>query len=485
MSSTLTIKDFVLKEITPDIWRFEKTGEMLAGIHFVGSADILKAISDDKSFEQAIHVASLPGVIDPVLTMPDIHQGYGFPIGGVAAFDLDTGVISPGGVGYDINCGVRLLTTNLEHNNLNDNKLIKQLLGDLFDAIPTGVGSQRKDLKPTPFQFENILVNGAQELVRMGMGTTGDLQSIEKSGAFTEARPDFLSPRALERGHFQLGNLGSGNHFLEVQFVDQIFDKKTGVAFGLSKGQIVVMIHTGSRGLGYQVCQDALEDCLSASEKYGIQLSDPELASAPIGSAEGIRYLGAMRAAANFAFANRQCITHWTREVFKKYFPQSELTLLYDVCHNIAQIEQMTWKGSMKKFCIHRKGATRAYPPHHTELPEYLRPWGQPVIIPGDMGRCSYVLCGNKGSLELSFGSACHGAGRVLSRHQAKKKSTDRAVEKQLAEHGIFVKSSGKNTLVAEMSEAYKDVSAVVQSTARAGIAHSVARLKPILVIKG
>ncbi len=485
MGSILQIKDYLLEEISPSIWRLEKREQMNAGVHFVGSENILRALHDDKSIEQAVNVACLPGVVDPVLTMPDIHQGYGFPIGGVAAFFIDSGVISPGGVGYDINCGVRLLKTNLLHEEISTPKIIQPLLQDIFEAIPTGVGSQREDLNFNTTQFTNILMTGAQEAIRMGFGLSEDVLNIEKQGMMKDAHPEYLSSRARERGLFQLGTLGSGNHFLEVQFVDRIFDERTAEAFGLFVNQIVITIHTGSRGLGYQVCQDALETCLSACKKYGISLRDPELASAPLDSPEGINYLGAMRSAANFAFANRQFITHWTREVFSKHFSHSKLDVLYDVCHNIAQIETMPWQGTTKEFCIHRKGATRAYPPGHRDLAPHLRPWGQPVIIPGDMGRYSFVLCGNPHSMELSFGSACHGAGRILSRHQAKKRSSDRAVENELAKKGIYVKSSGRHTVVEEMPEAYKDVSEVVDSTSEAGIAHKVARLRPILVIKG
>jgi tRNA-splicing ligase RtcB (3'-phosphate/5'-hydroxy nucleic acid ligase) len=454
---------------------------MRAGVHLVGSGRMLSKLADDKSLDQAVNVASLPGVLDPVLTMADIHQGYGFPIGGVAAFHAVNGVVSPGGVGYDINCGVRMLRSPFRREELSEETLQK-LVNRLFDRIPCGIGSKRGDLHLSSGELEAVLREGAGWAAKRGFGKRGDTESIEERGCLPWAEPKYVSPRARERGENQLGTLGSGNHFVEIQMVDRIDDEKIAEGFGLFLNQIVVTIHTGSRGLGYQVCTDSLDSTLAAAKKYGVELPDRELAAAPIESPEGQAYLGAMASAANFAFANRQVIAHWVREAFDEIAGRGDLEVLYDVCHNIAKFEEFPGR---PKVCIHRKGATRAYPPGHPGVPPQYRDFGQPVMVPGDMGRFSYVLAGKKGSLEKSFGSACHGAGRELSRAQAKKRGKGRDMEKELRDQGIWLRAAGRHTALEEMPEAYKDAAEVVAATADAGIATLVARVKPLAVIKG
>ena len=410
-SGRFVLNGHSLIEVHPGIWRIEPSGKMHAGVNLVGTREILERIKDDKSVEQALNVATLPGVLDPVLTMPDIHQGYGFPIGGVAAFRLKNGIVSPGGVGYDINCGVRMLRTTLTRDQIFERNMMRDLVSRLYDAVPAGVGSRRSDLDFSESELDEVLSEGAQWAVKRGFGTAEDIQFTEENGRMPGADPNAVSHRAKQRGMNQLGTLGSGNHFLEIQYVDEIRNKKAAEAFGLFENQVVITIHTGSRGLGYQVCEEYLDLSINAAKKYGIELVDRELAAAPLDSEEGKQYLCAMSAAANFAFANRQVITHWVRAVFAEQFGNAALPLLYDVCHNIAKIEEMPIGGVPLSVCIHRKGATRAYPPQHPKVPAPYRNAGQPVLVPGDMGRYSFVLAGCRGSLELTFGSACHGAG--------------------------------------------------------------------------
>lgn len=485
MSETLFIRGRELHEIFPGIWRIEPSGKMKVGVHLVASAQILERIKDDKSIDQAVNVATLPGAIDPVLTMPDIHQGYGFPIGGVAGFRLNDGVVSPGGVGYDINCGVRLLKTPFVRDQIHHRETMRSLISDLYDSVPAGVGSRRKDLQLSQNDLTDVLSEGAGWAVSHGFGNSEDCSLMEENGRLNTANPDHVSPRARERGLNQLGTLGSGNHFLEVEFVDEIFDSKIAEVFGIFKDQVVVSIHTGSRGLGYQVCTDYLEETLSSCKKYGIELVDRELASAPLTSPEGKHYLGAMAAAANFAFANRQIITHWVREIFAKRVGSGHLGLVYDICHNIAKFEEIPLGKKTQRLCIHRKGATRAYPKGHPLVPQKYRDVGQPILIPGDMGRYSFLLVGRPGAMTRSLGSACHGAGRELSRHQAKKLARGRPLIRQLEDQGIYVKAAGRSTVMEELPEAYKDVAEVVQATEKADLAGRVARLRPIGVVKG
>ncbi len=462
-----------------------KPNMKVKGIIYVD--DVLEKEIESQSVDQVANVATLPGIVGASLAMPDIHTGYGFAIGGVAAFDLKEGIVSPGGVGYDINCGVRLLRSDLRKEEVIPK--IKDLVNILYNEIPSGVGSRGK-IRLDPDNEKKLLLKGAQWAVEQGFGDTSDLEKIESGGFIEGADPGLISQKAYERGRAQQGTLGSGNHFLEIQYVDEIYDEKVANTLGLFKDYITVMIHTGSRGFGHQVCTDFLEIMEKAATKYKIDLPDKELACAPYSSPEAQDYLAAMRAAANYAWANRQCIMHWTREAFLKVFFGSSpkelgMNLIYDVAHNIAKIEEHIVNGKKMKLIVHRKGATRAFPPNHPELPETYRSLGQPVLIPGDMGRVSFVLVGTEKAMKETFGSTCHGAGRVLSRHQAIKKAKGRSIWREMEERGIIVRSAGRETLAEEMSEAYKDISNVVDVVHNAGISKKVARLRPIGVIKG
>jgi len=468
-------------------WRLPREGAMRTdGLVFANRA-MMAALQKEQALEQVRNVATLPGIVGPSLAMPDIHWGYGFPIGGVAAFDADEGIVSPGGVGYDINCGVRLLRSNLQAQELRS--CLQQLADALFRNVPSGVGSHRRDLRLTLAQERKVLQQGARWAVAQGMGNELDLQHIEDGGCLAGADPDLLSERALERGRDQLGTLGSGNHFLEIQMVDEIREPRLADVLGLFPGQVTVTIHTGSRGLGYQVCDDYLRIMLRAAARYGISLPDRQLCCAPLNSPEGRQYLAAMACAANFAFANRQLITAWVRESFEQVLHQSAaamgLSVIYDVCHNIAKYEQHVVAGVPRRLCVHRKGATRAFPPGHPDVPACYRAIGQPVLIPGDMGRYSYVLVGTAAGFEETFGSTCHGAGRLLSRHAAKKLASGRRIEEELAARGIVLRAAGRGTVAEEISEAYKDVTEVVEVVQQAGIGRIVARLRPLAVIKG
>lgn len=473
-----------LDDVTIEVPVGYKEGMRVRGIIYVD--ELLGKSLDVQSIAQVANVAMLPGIIYASLAMPDIHAGYGFAIGGVAAFDLKEGIISPGGVGYDINCGVRLLRTNLKKDALIPR--IKELIEVLYREIPSGVGSKGR-LRLSPDDERRLLSAGARWAVERGYGEEEDLKKTESDGFLDGAEPSLISQKAYERGRAQQGTLGSGNHFLELQYVDEIYEEKVAAQFGLFKDQITVMIHTGSRGFGHQVCTDFLETMEKAVTKYKISLPDKELACAPFGSPEAEDYLGAMRAAANYAWANRQCLMHWTKQALMTALSISPkelgISLIYDLAHNIAKIEEHTINGKKKKLIVHRKGATRAFPPGHPELPEVYRKTGQPVIIPGDMGRCSYVLVGREEAMSKTFGSTCHGAGRVLSRHQAIKQAKGRAIWRELEDKGIIVRSAGRETLSEEMSEAYKDVSNVVDVVHKAGISHKVARLRPMGVVKG
>jgi tRNA-splicing ligase RtcB len=476
-----------LRQIDEYRWEIPQEGKMRTrGLIFASKAMIPK-IMEDRSLEQVANVATLPGIVGPSLAMPDIHWGYGFPIGGVAAFDLEGGVVSPGGVGYDINCGVRLLRTNMKRPEVE--RYIEDLVNLLFRNIPSGVGSRRKDLKLRDATLFEVLRQGAGWAVKNGYGSRADLEHIEASGKIDGAEPERVSQFALDRGRDQLGTLGSGNHFVEVGYVLEIFDEKLAAALGLFKDQVTAIVHTGSRGLGHQVCDDYIKVMLKAAAKYGIELVDRQLCCAPITAPEGQQYLGAMAAAANFAFANRQMITHWVRESFEEVFKLGPrdlgLELVYDVAHNIAKMETHVVAGKKMKVCLHRKGATRAFPPGHPETPAAYQKTGQPVLIPGDMGRYSFVLVGTEPALTETFGSTCHGAGREMSRHQALKAAKGRSIVQELAQKGIVVRGAGRATIDEELSEAYKDVQAVVDVCHGAGIAKKVAKLKPLGVIKG
>ncbi|WP_353685936.1 RtcB family protein [Thermodesulfovibrio sp. 3462-1] len=459
-------------------------GMRTEGIIFVD--EILEQELELDSVRQVANVATLPGIVGKSLAMPDIHTGYGFPIGGVAAFDTEEGIISPGGVGYDINCGVRLLKSNLTRDEIEPR--IKELVDLLYIHIPSGVGSTGK-IKLNYEELKKVARKGAIWAVEQGYGEPDDLQRIESHGCLEGADPEVISKKAYERGKDQLGTLGSGNHFLEVQYVAEIYEPEIAEAMGLFKNQVTVMIHTGSRGFGHQICDDYVREMIQATKKYGIELPDKELACAPFLSKEGQRYFAAMKAAANYAWANRQCLMHWTREVFLRVFKLSPkelaMSVVYDVAHNIAKEEIHMVNGKKMRVVVHRKGATRAFPKGHPELPQCYTHIGQPVIIPGDMGRVSFVLIGQDKAMQETFGSTCHGAGRLLSRTQAIKKAKGRSIKQELANRGIIVKSAGKETLAEEMPEAYKDVSNVVDVVHNAGLAHKVVKLKPMGVIKG
>ncbi|MBI4840432.1 MAG: RtcB family protein [candidate division NC10 bacterium] len=448
---------------------------------------LMDQIRHDLSLEQAANSATLPGIVRAAYAMPDIHQGYGLPIGAVVATDPETGVVTPGGVGYDINCGVRLLRTELTRTEVLPR--LKELVNGLFATIPTGVGTQGK-VRLTRENARKPLEQGARWAVEQGLGEPEDLVTAEASGCIAGADPDAVSPRAYERGRAQLGTLGSGNHFLEVQVVEKIYDEQAADVLGLFPGQVTVLIHSGSRGFGHQVCTDYLASMERALKKYGIQLPDRQLACTPLRSEEASAYLGAMRAAANYAWTNRQCLTHWAREVFQQVFRKSPRDLgmwvVYDVAHNIAKLEEHEVDGKTMPLLVHRKGATRAFPPGHPELPERYRSIGQPVLVPGDMGRASFVLVGTDGAMRETFGSTCHGAGRVMSRAAAIRAAKGRAIERELEDtHGVYVRASGRDSLKEEMPEAYKNVQDVVTVCHNAGISRMVVKLKPIGCIKG
>lgn len=480
----MTIK---VQQIDSCRWRIPREGKMRTDGLIFASAAMMEDLHREQALEQVRNVATLPGIVGPAMAMPDIHWGYGFPIGGVAAFDADEGVVSPGGVGYDINCGVRLLRSGLTATEVRP--VLDRLADALFRNVPSGVGSHRRDLKLSVPETRKVLQQGAAWAVKSGFGNAADLDHIEARGTIPGADPERVSDRALERGRDQLGTLGSGNHFLEIQQVEAVYDETAAAVLGLFAGQLTVSIHTGSRGLGYQVCDDSLHAMLAASRKYGIELADRQLCCAPLTSPEARDYLAAMAGAANFAFANRQLITAWVRESFEQILgvgpADLRLQVIYDVCHNIAKWENHEVEGRMRRLCVHRKGATRAFPPGHPETPAAYRAIGQPVLIPGDMGRYSYVLIGTQGAMKETFGSTCHGAGRVLSRHAALKKARGHDVIGELARQGILVRAAGRATVAEEIPEAYKDVAEVVRVVEQAGIGKIVARLKPMAVIKG
>jgi tRNA-splicing ligase RtcB len=476
-----------LERIHDYAWRIPKHGNMRVDGIVYASKKMLDAIREDESLKQVVNVACLPGIVRASMAMPDIHWGYGFPIGGVAAFDEKEGIISPGGVGYDINCGVRLLRTELEAKDLSEKK--RQTVNQLFRDIPTGVGSRHKDFRLAAQEIKSVLELGARWALEHGYGEDGDLEHIEAGGRIPGADPLAVSERAKSRGKDQLGTLGSGNHFVELQEVVEIYDEQVANAMGLFLGQMTMTVHTGSRGLGHQVCTDHIEVMLAASRKYGIELPDRQLCCAPITSPEGRHYYAAMAAAANFAFANRQMITHWARHALEHALRMAPADLgirpVYDVCHNIAKIEEHMVGGHSRRLCVHRKGATRAFPAGHPEVPAVYRAIGQPVLIPGDMGRYSFVLVGTVRAMEETFGSTCHGAGRLMSRHAAKRACRGRDVQRELEEAGIVVRGATRGTIVEEVPEAYKDVADVVDAVQGAGISRKVAKLKPIGVIKG
>jgi tRNA-splicing ligase RtcB len=478
-----------LEKVNDYCWRIPKSykqGMRVDGLIFTDER-LLEQLKNDQAPDQVANVAFLPGIQYASLAMPDIHWGYGFCIGGVCATDpKEGGVISPGGVGYDINCGVRLMRSNLFYQDVKPH--LRPLVEELFRQVPTGVGkSGRFHFKGK--ELRRLLAEGSRFVVEQGLGSPSDIEFTEAQGKLEGAEPDRVSDRAQTRGEEQCGTLGSGNHFLEVQVVDHVFDEDAATVMGLEKDMVCVMIHSGSRGLGYQVCDDALAMLRKAPEKYGIALPDRQLACAPVESPEGEHYIAAMRAAANFAWCNRQLLMQQAREVFARIFGRSwqelQMNLVYDVCHNIAKFEEHTVEGQRKRVWVHRKGATRAYPPGHPEIPSRYRKIGQPVIIPGDMGRASWVLVGQPGSMEKTFGTTCHGAGRALSRTAAVKEAAGRRIDKELEARGIIARAQSHKGLAEEQPRAYKDVNEVVEVVHRAGLSRKVARMRPIGVIKG
>ena len=451
------------------------------------SAQMLGDIKSDQSPEQVANVAALPGIVGNSIAMPDIHYGYGFPIGGVAATDLDQGVVSPGGVGYDINCGVCLLRTDLRRPQVMPK--LEAIIDRIFRDVPSGVGSEGR-VRVNQAELRRVLTQGARWAVGAGYGRAEDLRHVENGGCLDGADPDLLSERARKRGQPQLGTLGAGNHFLEVQEVCDIYDPAVARAFGLDEvGQVTIMVHTGSRGLGYQVCDDALAMMQRAMQKYQLDLPDRQLACAPVNSPEGRDYLAAMACAANYAWANRTCITHWVREAFAHAVGAAAealgLQVVYDVAHNIAKIEEHEIDGKRRRLCVHRKGATRAFPAGHPDVPADYSAVGQPVIVPGDMGTHSYLLVGSPDAMGETFGSTCHGAGRLMSRHQAVRTARGRDIIRELAEQGILVRAASKEVVAEEMPAAYKDVDVVAAACECAGLSRRVARMRPLAVMKG
>ena len=470
-------------------WKIPQTykeGMRVPGLIYA-SEEMLESIGEEQTPEQVANVAFLPGIVNFSMAMPDMHWGYGFPIGGVAAMSVKDGVISPGGVGYDINCGVRLLRTNL--NEAEVRLKINQLLGELFANVPSGLGSQGK-IRVSQKEMRELMIDGAHWAVKHGFGSKEDLDATEEGGRMKNADPGRVSDKAVKRGMPQAGTLGSGNHFLEVQIVKEIFEPQIAKAMGIEAvGQILVLIHTGSRGFGHQVCTDHLRVMEEAVSRYGIKLPDRQLACAPIDSKEGRDYLAAMACAANYAWCNRQCIVHWVRESFSKIFAKTPEDLgmrqIYDVAHNIAKIEEHKVEGQKLKVCVHRKGATRAFPPGHEDIPQRYKEIGQPVFIPGDMGRCSFIAVGTQKAMEESFGSTCHGAGRILSRHAARRSLRGKDVAQDLERRGITIKTGNTPSLAEEASQAYKDVTEVIEVCHQAGISKKVVRATPLGVIKG
>ena len=480
------MSEIKLRRLDEYRWEIPREGAMRVPGIIYASDKLMKVMGKDESPKQVANVAQLPGIVTHSLAMPDMHWGYGFPIGGVAAFDINGGIVSPGGVGYDINCGCRLVATNLRRDEIRPQ--MAKIVNALFQHVPSGVGS-RGDLKLSRSEEKRVLVEGARWAVKNGYGSQGDLESMEDGGCLPGADPEAVSERALERGKDQVGTLGSGNHFLEVEIVEEIFDRDVASALGLEVGQVAVLIHSGSRGLGHQVCDDYLAKLVKHVDKIGINLPDRQLACAYIQSTEGRQYLSAMACAANYAWANRQMLMHWTGEALEKALGMGPrelgMRLVYDVCHNIAKIEEHVVDGKKMTLCVHRKGATRAFPPGHPALPQKFRKTGQPVLIPGDMGTGSYVLVGTEKAMEKTFGSTCHGAGRVLSRAAAIKASKGRSIRREMEDRGVLVMSAAKGTLAEEIPEAYKDIDEVVNVVHGAGLSRKVAKLRAVGCIKG
>jgi tRNA-splicing ligase RtcB len=476
------------KKIGNMIYKIEKDESKGMRVPVVIYADdqLLEKMMSDRTIDQAINVSTLPGIQQNAVVLPDGHEGYGFPVGGVAAMDAEEGMISPGGVGYDINCGVRLLRTNLKEKDVRPK--LQELVTDLFNSIPSGVGSKGA-IKLSNSQLDEVLVRGVPWAIDNGYGTKDDAEVCEENGQMKNADPNKVSDKARKRGAPQLGSLGSGNHFLEVQRVAEIHDEEAAKRMGIEQDQVTILTHCGSRGFGHQICSDYLRISEQALKKYDISLPDRELACVPNTSEEGESYRKAMFAALNFAWSNRQMITHWTRKSFERVFKQSEsdleMNLIYDVAHNIAKVEKHTIDGKQKSVVVHRKGATRAFPANKDEVPRKYRDLGQPVFIPGSMGTASWILLGKPNSMNLTFGSTAHGAGRTMSRTKARRDYTESQVKKYLSDRGILVKALTRDGVVEETPQAYKDVDSIVNVSHELGIATRVAKLVPIGVIKG
>ena len=482
------MSSLIPKKVGPTQYVIEpdSINKMRVPIKIYANDDLLSKMMSDRTIKQAANVASIPGIVSHGIVLPDGHEGYGFPVGGVAAMDAKEGMISPGGVGYDINCGVRLLRTNLTESELRPK--LKDLVTDLFNSIPSGVGSKGA-IKLNPSQLDEVLTRGVNWAIDNGYGVTDDANVCEEDGQIKQADPNKVSEKARKRGAPQLGSLGSGNHFLEIQKVDQVHDEKAAKRMGLQQGTITILIHCGSRGFGHQVCSDYLRISEQAMQKYNIDLPDRELACVPNTSEEGESYRKAMFTALNFAWSNRQMITHWTRKSFERVFNQTQddldMKLVYDVSHNIAKVEKHKVDGTERSLVVHRKGATRAFPANREEVSSKYRDIGQPVFIPGSMGTASWVLLGQPGSMDLSFGSTAHGAGRTMSRTRARREFTEQDVKKSLNDKGIYIKALTRDGVVEETPQAYKDVDAIVNVSHNLGIATKVVKLVPVGVIKG
>lgn len=480
----MVILDSKLVKIAEDTYEVPK--DYKPGMNVPGRVFLSDKLIQDmeaSAIEQVANMATLPGIQKYAMAMPDVHVGYGFPIGGVGAFSMENGVISPGGVGFDINCGVRLLKSDLMFEDVKSHSV--DLINALYEAVPSGLGSESK-FHASQEQLSEVFRHGARWAVENGYGVPADLEHCEENGEMKGADPAKVSKKAFERGRPQLGTLGSGNHFLEIQRVEKIYDEEAAKAFGLKEGMVTVMVHCGSRGAGHQICTDYIKVLEQASRNYGIKLYDRQLACAPLSSKEAQDYFAAMAAGANYAWANRQIISHWVREAFNKYYKREiKMDLLYDVAHNVAKFEEHDVDGKRVKLCVHRKGATRAFAPGRIEVPIAYRDAGQPVIIPGSMGSASYVLAGTQKAMELTFGSTCHGAGRVMSRSQALKDIRGNEVKRELMQRGIFVKAPKDAAIAEEAPEVYKDIDDVIEVVHDLGISKKVARLVPIAVAKG
>jgi tRNA-splicing ligase RtcB len=483
------VKKSDLVRINEYLWEVPKSfrADMKVPARIYTSEALLDMVFRDKTMEQLVNTAAMPGVVRHVLVMPDAHQGYGPPIGGVVPTRHPDGVISPGAVGYDINCGVRLMASRLEADEVK--RHVDDLITSLYHHIPSGVGKGGGARRVSPREMDEVLVKGAAWAVKAGYGRPEDLERLEEGGALDAADPSAVSPRAKERGGPQLGTLGSGNHFVEIEEVQEIYHEEAARAFGLFPGQLVVQIHSGSRGLGHQVCSEYVKSLQAAVQKYGLQLPDRQLVCAPFDSPEGRRYYGAMAAAANYAWANRQAMADLARRSFEETLAGKvrnfDLYTVYDVCHNIAKVEEHLIDGKKQKLCIHRKGATRAFGPGHPAVPKIYRDVGQPVLVPGDMGTASYVLVGTQEAMEQSFGTTCHGAGRTMSRTAARKRIHGGTLRQELEQRGIRVRAGSMAGLAEEAPEAYKDIDAIIEVVHGAGLACKVARLRPLAVMKG